>query len=55
MIPLQAEAEAIVWVAQIAEDLGVDRVCIKSDSKSCIDSLNCYQMKAHWCISSLIL
>jgi ribonuclease HI len=37
--PLQAEAETILWAAQLASDQGWDRVCIESDSKICIDAL----------------
>uniref|UniRef100_A0A2N9FSP0 CCHC-type domain-containing protein n=1 Tax=Fagus sylvatica TaxID=28930 RepID=A0A2N9FSP0_FAGSY len=38
-IPLQAEAEAITWASRIATNLGVDQICIESDSKTCMDHI----------------
>ena len=29
--PLQAEAEAIFWAAQVANSLGLEHVCLESD------------------------
>ena len=39
-IPLQAEAKALFWAANIAVELGIVRVFIESDSKSCVDCIN---------------
>uniref|UniRef100_A0A2N9IY09 RNase H type-1 domain-containing protein n=1 Tax=Fagus sylvatica TaxID=28930 RepID=A0A2N9IY09_FAGSY len=39
-IPLQAEAEALAWAVFVAADLGVERVTIESDSKSCMDCIH---------------
>ena len=39
IIPLQAEAEAILWSHQLAQTHGIERLIIESDSKSCIEAL----------------
>ena len=39
-IPLQAEAEALLWAAQVASEQGLAQVCFESDSKICIDALH---------------
>ncbi len=39
-IPLQAEAEALAWAVLVVADLGVERVTIESDSKSCVDCIH---------------
>ena len=39
-IPLEAEVEALAWAVFVAADLGVERVTIESDSKSCVDCIH---------------
>jgi ribonuclease HI len=57
-IPLQAEAEALLWAAQLANDHGFDRVCFESDSKICMDALLCNSTDLPWriqsCLSAII-
>ena len=38
-LPLQAEAEAIIWALSLAANLGFVSISIESDSKTCIDAL----------------
>ena len=38
--PLQAEVETIFGVAQVANSLGLEHVCLESDSKLVIDALH---------------
>jgi ribonuclease HI len=52
--PLQAEAEAILWAAQLAIDMELDIVCIERDSKTCIDALNCNLASVPWHIQTCI-
>jgi ribonuclease HI len=53
-IPLQAEAEALYWAANIAVELGVVRVFIESDSKSCVDCVNGSDIGCLWRIHTTI-
>ena len=48
-LPLQAEAEAIIW----ALNLDVDSISIESDSKSCIDALRCPNQDVPWRIKTI--
>uniref|UniRef100_A0A2N9HDP5 Ribonucleotide reductase large subunit domain-containing protein n=1 Tax=Fagus sylvatica TaxID=28930 RepID=A0A2N9HDP5_FAGSY len=58
-IPLQAEAEAILWAVQIASDRGWNSVIVESNSKLCIDALCGVSMDYPWrindCISCILL
>jgi ribonuclease HI len=47
-IPLQAEAEALLWADHIAAELGAEEVIFESDSKVCIDELNIVNVLNHW-------
>ena len=58
-IPLQAEAEAILWAVQIARDRDWNSVIVENDSKLCIDAL-CgvfmdYPLTITGCISCIFL
>ena len=53
-IPLQAEAEALLWAVQLANDHGFDRVCFESDSKICMDALHCNSTDMPWRIQSCL-
>ena len=53
-ISLQAEAEALFWAANIAVELGIDRVFIESDSKNCVDCVNGSDIGCLWRIHTTI-
>uniref|UniRef100_A0A2N9ED69 RNase H type-1 domain-containing protein n=1 Tax=Fagus sylvatica TaxID=28930 RepID=A0A2N9ED69_FAGSY len=53
-IPLQAEAEAIFWATSIAADQRLNRVCFKSNFKTCMDCLSSPRSDSHWRISSFM-
>ena len=53
-IPLQAEAEAILWASQLAEDLGLVAVQFESDSKQCMDAVNSRDVVIPWRVYSCI-
>ncbi|KAL0005549.1 hypothetical protein SO802_013110 [Lithocarpus litseifolius] len=46
--PLQVEAEAINWALNLAANLDVDPIFIKSDLKSCIDALRLPNRDVPW-------
>lgn len=48
IIPLQAEAEAILWSCQLAQAHGIERLIIESDSKSSIEALCLSFDVIHW-------
>ena len=50
--PLQAEAEAILWASLVASNSNMEIVCVESDSKLCIDALQCKMEDIPWCIRS---
>ena len=52
-LPLQAEAEAIIWALSLAANLEVVSISIKSDSKSCIDALRCPNRDVPWRINTI--
>ena len=52
-IPLQAEAEALVWALTVSVDLNLERVYFESDSKICVDSLS-GASAPHWRIAGLV-
>ncbi|KAK9988249.1 hypothetical protein SO802_028488 [Lithocarpus litseifolius] len=52
-LPLQAEAEAIIWALNLATNLDVDSISIESDSKSCIDALSCPNRDVPWRIKTI--
>ena len=52
-LPLQAEAEAIIWALNLAANLDVDSISIESDSKSCIDALRCPNQDVPWRIKTI--
>ncbi|KAK9984384.1 hypothetical protein SO802_033909 [Lithocarpus litseifolius] len=52
-LPLQAEAEAIIWALNLVANLDVDSISIESDSKSCIDVLSCPNLDVPWRIKTI--
>ncbi|XP_030963966.1 uncharacterized protein LOC115985138 [Quercus lobata] len=52
-LPLQAEAEAIIWALNLAANLDTDSIFIESDSKTCIDALKCPNQEAPWRIKTI--
>ncbi len=55
-IPLQVEAEAILWATQLAKDLEVAEVWFESDSKLCMDAIlrtSSISWRAHGIINSI--
>ena len=52
-LPLQVEAEAIIWALNLAANLDVDSISIESDSKSCIDALRCPNQDVPWRIKTI--
>jgi ribonuclease HI len=53
-IPLEAEVEALAWAVFVAADLGVERVTIESDSKSCVDCIHRVVSDASWRINGIL-
>ena len=51
--PLQAEAKAINWALNLATNLDVDSIFIKSDSKSYIDALRFPNRDVPWRIRTI--
>ena len=58
-IPLQAEAEALLWATHLAAELFMDLVIFESDSKSCIVALSNRLAGVSWrirsCLSDIFL
>ena len=52
-LPLQAEAEAIIWALNLAANLGFVSISIESDSKTCIDALCCPIRDVPWRIKTI--
>ena len=52
-LPLQAEAEAIIWALSLAANLEVVSISIERDSKSCIDALRCPNRDVPWRIKTI--
>jgi hypothetical protein len=53
-IPLQAEAETILWASQLVEDLGLVAVQFENDSKQCMDAVNSRDVVIPWRVYSCI-
>ncbi|XP_075658801.1 uncharacterized protein LOC142628636 [Castanea sativa] len=53
--PIQAEASAIQWAANLASSEGWKQVIIESDSKMCMDSLSDNPAVPYWAISNDIV
>ena len=54
VIPLQAEAEAILWAGQLSVSHGFSNVIIESDCKACVDVVNALG-NCPWLIQSLMV
>ena len=52
-LPLQAEAEAIIWAFDLVANLGLVSISIESDSKSYIDALRCPNRDVPWRIKTI--
>jgi hypothetical protein len=54
VIPLQAEAEAILWAGQLSVSHGFSNVIIESDCKACVDAINALG-NCPWLIQSVMV
>jgi hypothetical protein len=53
-VPLQAEAEALLWSVQLAGSFTGIKVVIEGDSKTCIEALRTQNLDVPWRISSCL-
>ena len=53
-VPLQAEAEALLWFVQLVGSFTGIKVVIKGDSKMCIEALRTRNLDVPWRISSCL-
>jgi hypothetical protein len=47
-IPLQAEADTIFWASHLAAAMGVEKVILENDSKSCVVAISDFPNNTHW-------
>lgn len=53
-LPLQAEAEALLWVVQLAEPLITALIMVEGDSQVCYKSITMHGMAIPWSIENVI-
>ena len=54
-VPLQAEAEALLWSVQLVGSFTGIKVVIEGDSKTCIEALRTQNLDVPWRISSCLI
>ena len=47
-IPLQVEADTILWAGHLTVAMGVEKAILESDSKSCVIAISDFPNNTHW-------